>query len=356
MTEYPREQRFSVPEEKPGYVYGYGDYPWIRLRSVVGGVFMGLASVVPGVSGGTMLLAAGAYPFFMEGLYDVTALRVRRRSVLVVAIVLLSALLSVLALGPYMRLLATQYRWASYSLFAGLAIGGIPVVLGMAKPISRRSVFAFVAGLAFALGMTSLRNYMVVPIDQKVGFLWYLVGGILAGGSMVLPGISGAYLLVLLGVFMPIMDALDTLRAGFYHGDFGAAFGQTSSVLVPAAIGVAIGVFLLSRLFHRLLHSDRKTTLGVLVGLLVGALFELWPFQRIVAPQVGDVVGGQLLTAENYASLPSWRYPFEYYVPSAGEVVSALVLLVLGAIITSVGARFGARNESGYDLAARTLP
>lgn len=356
MSEFPREQRFSVPEEKPGYVYGYGDYPWIRLRAIVGGIFMGLASVVPGVSGGTMLLAAGAYPFFMEGLYDLSSFRARKRSALVVAIVLFSAVLSVLLLGPYVRAVTTQYRWASYSLFAGLTLGGIPVVAGMAKPISKRSVWAFVAGLAFALGMTSLRAYMNVPIDQKVGFVWYFFGGLVAGGAMVLPGISGAYLLVLLGVFMPIMDALDVLRSGASHGRLGEALAQTGGVLAPAALGVALGVFLLSRLFHRILHDDRKTTLGVLLGLLVGALVELWPFQRIVAPQLGDVVGGETMTTEALAALPVWRYPSEYFMPGSGEVVSSLVLVVLGAVLTSMGARFGARHESGYDLAARTQP
>lgn len=355
MSQVPdAEQRFSVPEEKPGYVHGYGSYPWLRVRAIVGGVFMGLASVVPGVSGGTMLLAAGVYPFFMEGIYDLSSFQWRKRSITVVATVIICALLSVAMLGPYMRAVTTEFRWASYSLFAGLAVGGIPVVVGMAKPFSGRTLITALAGLIFALGLTSLRAYMDVPIDEKVGALWYFLGGLLAGGAMVLPGISGAYLMVLLGVFMPIMDALDVLREGLTGGNLGEAIGRTGPILAPAGIGVALGIFLLSRIFHRLLHADRKATLGTQLGLLLGALVELWPFQRVVEPHVGDVVGGRVLTQELLNQLPSWRYPAEYYAPDAGQIVTALVFLVLGATITAVGARFGARNESGYDLAARS--
>lgn len=355
MSQVPEEeQRFSLPEEKPGYVHGYGPYPWLRSRAIVGGAFMGLASVVPGVSGGTMLLAAGIYPFFMEGIYDLTSLRLRTRSLFVVLTVVLCALLSVALLGPYMRAVATEYRWASYSLFAGLAVGGIPVVLGMAKPWSKRTVITAVAGLAFALGLTSLRAYMDIPIDEKVGAAWYFFGGLLAGGAMVLPGISGAYLMVLLGVFMPIMDALDVLREGWNDGQFETAFAATRGILLPAGIGAALGIFLLSRVFHRLLHADRKATIGTLIGLLVGALVELWPFQRIVEPHVGDVVGGRILTQELLNQLPSWRFPSEFYMPDAREIIGAVLFFAFGAAITALGARFGARNESGYDLAGRT--
>jgi len=355
MTELPSdEQRFPVPETQPGYVIGYGNYPWLRMRAIVGGIFMGLASVVPGVSGGTMLLASGVHPFFLEGLYDLSHIRLRKRSVFVVGLVLVCAVLSVFLLGPYMRGVTTLYRSMSYSLFAGLAVGGIPVVVGMAKPFERRTYVTAVAGLLFVIGMTSLRAYMGVPIAEKVGFIWYFLGGMIAGGAMLIPGISGAYLMVILGVFMPIMDALDLLRAGYYGDHLGEAMSNTGRVLAPAALGVFVGIFLLARVFHRLLHNDRKATLGAQLGLLVGALIELYPFQRIVSPEVGEVVGGRVLTARTVAELPIWRYPSEYYTPTGGEIVIAIVLFVLGAAITALGARFGARNESGYDLAART--
>lgn len=357
MSELPSdEQRHSVPETRPGYVIGYGHYPWLRVRSIVGGIFMGLASVVPGVSGGTMLLAAGVHPYFLEGLYEMSSLRFRRRSAYVVGIVLVCALLSVGLLGPYMRAITTQHRWMSYSLFAGLAAGGIPVVVGMAKPFTTRTWVTAAAAFAFVVGMTSLRVFMGVPIAEKVGFAWYFLGGMAAGAAMLLPGISGAYLMVILGVFLPIMGALDRLRVGYELGQFGVALGETGRILAPAALGVAVGIFLLARVFHRILHADRSATLGTLVGLLVGALIELYPFQRIVQPSVGDVVGGRVLTAESLAQLRTWHYPTEYFTPNAGEIVTALIFFLLGVVLTSMGARFGAKNESGFDLAARTNP
>lgn len=347
-------ERVSIPEQKAGYVIGYGPYPWLGLRAIVGGIFMGLASVVPGVSGGTMLLAAGIYPFFMVGIYDLSAFEWRKRSVYTVATVIISALVSVAVLGPYMRWITTNERWASFSLFAGLAAGGLPVVIGMAKPFSGRGIAAAVAGFVFALGLFSLRVLMEVPIDERVGSLWYFLGGLLAGGAMVLPGISGAYLMALLGVFMPIMDALDTLRLGMEAGDFGGAVERTGAILGPAAMGVAVGILLLARVFHRLLSTARKATLGTSIGLLLGALVELWPFQRAVRPAIGDVHGGRVLDAAALDALPAWRYPSEFFTPTVQEVATALVLFVCGFAITALGARFGKRHESGFDLAARS--
>ena len=95
---------------------------------------MGLANLVPGISGGTMLLATGVYPRFIDAIAEVTTLRFRLRSVLVLSCVAGSAFLSILLFAGLMKALVIDHRWIMYSLFIGLTLGGVPLVWRLARP------------------------------------------------------------------------------------------------------------------------------------------------------------------------------------------------------------------------------
>ncbi len=102
------------------------------IRSSIGGCLMGLANLVPGISGGTMLLAAGVYPGFISAIAEVTRFRFRIRSLVLLASVVASAALAILLLAGNVKDLVTNYRWLMYSLFIGLTLGGVPLVYRMA--------------------------------------------------------------------------------------------------------------------------------------------------------------------------------------------------------------------------------
>ena len=92
-------------------------------RGVFGGILMGLANLVPGISGGTMLLAAGIYPRFIESISDVTRFRFRFRSLLCLGSVVFAALIAILLLAGVLKDLVVDHRWIMYSLFIGLTLG-----------------------------------------------------------------------------------------------------------------------------------------------------------------------------------------------------------------------------------------
>ena len=131
----------------------------LATRGVVGGVLMGLANLVPGISGGTMLLAAGVYPRFIKAIAEVTTLKFRWPSMVVLGSVGLSAALAIGLLAGPVKDLVVNHRWIMYSLFIGLTLGGVPVVWRMARPASRRlwigAVAGFVAMAALALAQPS---------------------------------------------------------------------------------------------------------------------------------------------------------------------------------------------------------
>ena len=114
---------------------------------------MGLANLVPGISGGTMLLASGVYPAFIAAIAEITTFRFRLRSVVLLAVVAAAAAAAILSLAGPTRTLVIEQRWVMYSLFIGLTLGGVPLVWRLARPISPGLVAGALAGFAVMTAM-----------------------------------------------------------------------------------------------------------------------------------------------------------------------------------------------------------
>jgi len=324
--------------------------PWLAARCAIGGVLMGLANLVPGISGGTMLLAAGVYPAFINAIAELTTLRIRLRPIFTLAAIAGSAGLAILLLAGAMKTLVIEQRWAMYSLFIGLTLGGVPLVWRLARPATPAVWLS--AALSFALmALMSLeadgRN------GEAGGVLLLFVAGLAGAGAMILPGVSGGYLLLLLGQYEPILGAIDDLKTGLL-GEDGSGFDlslvlQSAEVVVPVGVGVVLGVVGVSNLLKWLLERYEKATLGVLLGLLVGAVVGLYPFRTPTPPEAGFVHRGTVLSPEEVASLSPKYWPVERFDPSAGQVAGALGLLLAGLGATWVVDRLGASEPGSAD-------
>ena len=118
------------------------------------------------------------------------------------------------------------------------------------------------------------------------------LSGLAGASAMILPGVSGGYLLLLLGQYENILGAIDQVKQALL-GDNGldiALLLDAMWVVVPVGIGVVVGVVGVSNAIKWLLDRYAKATLGALLGLLFGAVIGLWPFQMPVEPSIGDVV------------------------------------------------------------------
>ena len=129
----------------------------ILVRGACGGVLMGLANLVPGISGGTMLLAAGIYTAFITAIADVTTFRFNRDSILLLGSVGVSAALSILLGAGFIKGLVVDHRWLMYSLFIGLTLGGLPLVWRLAQPVGKSfylgTLGGFLAMFLMAIGL-----------------------------------------------------------------------------------------------------------------------------------------------------------------------------------------------------------
>jgi putative membrane protein len=319
------------------------------MRGTFGGVLMGLANLVPGISGGTMLLAAGIYEPFVNGVAEVTTGKLRFRSLVLLASVVGAAGLGILLLAGLLKELVVQQRWAMYSLFIGLTLGGLPIVLRMVRPITPGAVLAAVVAFALMAVLAVLQALGIVgsfPSNMVILF----ASGLAGASAMILPGLSGGYLLLLLGQYVPILSAIDQFKEALRAGDLSTAIEPGLSVMLPVGIGVLIGVVAVSNVLNWLLHHHRKATLGVLIGLLLGSVVGLWPFQTYVKPTVGEtVIKGQLVTAENVADFDREDWPTQWFRPSLGQVAASLTLIGLGLGITLGVAALGGTEDPESD-------
>lgn len=313
----------------------------LLLRSALGGVLMGLANLVPGISGGTMLLAVGIYPRFIEAVARVTRLRFSPAPVLLLGVVVISAVLAIVLLAGPVKDLVVQQRWVMYSLFIGLTLGGLPVVWRMARPVDAHAragaAVGFVGMAALALAQATGSG----PAGDSGGVALMFVAGLAGASAMILPGVSGGYLLLVLGAYVPILSALDALKAGLSAGETGVLVDIGLRVVLPVGLGIVVGVAAVSNLLRIALDRFEKFTLGFLIGLLLGAVVGLWPFREPVQPAVGDVIKGQVLDAQTIEELEVEDWPTRRFDPGAGQVGLALLLVGAGFGLTTLVDRVG---------------
>lgn len=318
----------------------------ILLRAVAGGALMGLANLVPGISGGTMLVATGVYTQFIEAVSRASRLRLTRSVVLLLVAIVGGALFSIGAFAGLISVALAGFRWGMYSLFIGLTLGGVPIMLRLLGRRSAGAIAGVAAGVAVMIGLVVLQSSQ--PGGGGGGSANPILLGLagMAGASaMILPGVSGAYLLLILGQYENIVSVIkDTVRAAS-QGDIGGVMSGAGT-LIPVGIGVVVGVVVVGNLLRFVLHRYEKLTLGFLLGLLIAAPAGLYPFKRGVAPEVGETVGGEVVTAETVGEIDPKDWPEVFFTPGAAHIAGSLALIAVGVAGTMGVARLGKETSS----------
>ena len=238
------------------------------------GCAMGMADVVPGVSGGTIAFISGIYEELIESIksVDATALRLlgtlrlkefwRHINGRFLLPVLLGIAIAIFSLARLMTYLLTNHPIAIWSFFFGLIVASALLV---AKQIGRwrvQTVAACLIGAAAAWWIT-----VATPAETPDDWWFVMLSGAIAICAMILPGISGAFILLLLGKYQYIMHAV---------GKFDIP------VIAVFVIGAAAGIISFSHLLSWLLKHWHDVTVAVLMGFMVGSLNKVWPWKEVV--------------------------------------------------------------------------
>ena len=284
------------------------------------GCAMGMADVVPGVSGGTIAFISGIYEELLDSIrsVDATALRLLLRFRLAefwrhingrfLLPVLLGIAVAIFSLGRLMTYLLTNPPIAIWSFFFGLIVASALLV---ARQIGRwdwRTVLAFAVGAAAAWWIT-----VATPAETPDDWWFVMLSGAIAICAMILPGISGAFILLLLGKYQYIMHAV---------GEFDIP------VIAVFVIGAAAGIISFSHLLSWLLKHWHDVTVAVLMGFMVGSLNKVWPWKETVETYLDSHGVAQPLVQNNIA--PG---TFEQLTGQPSLLVQAILLGIVGFLV-----------------------
>ncbi|HBK71430.1 MAG TPA: DUF368 domain-containing protein [Flavobacteriaceae bacterium] len=300
------------------------DYIIIFLK----GIAMGAADVVPGVSGGTIAFISGIYEELLSSINAVNlgAVKILKKNgfkamwMSVNGNFLLSLLLgigiSVLSLAKLIKWLLENEPILLWSFFFGLVVASVFFVGKQIKNWTVTKALMLIIGAALAFYITILP-----PVANQITSSWFLFfAGALAICAMILPGISGSFILLLLGAYRPVIDALDQ---------------RDIKIIFLFGCGAIVGLLTFSRILKWLFDKYKEMTLAVLTGFIAGSLNKIWPWKETLSWRTNS-------HGEKVPFIQESILPFNY--DGNPELLWAIVLAILGFAVILLLEKFSKEN------------
>ena len=301
------------------------------IYNFIKGMGMGAANVIPGVSGGTIALITGIFERLINSIksFNLTALKlfftgkwkafaqyVDLKFLVAVFLGIAAAILSVAKLFKFLFENYPVYIWA---FFFGLIIASIYYVGRTVNKWNLGSILFFAIGTGIALLIA-----FGTPAQENHNFLYLIFCGVAGTCSMILPGLSGSYVLLLMGNYEYVMiDAVNMLTTSPWEG---------IKILIPVVIGAVIGLLAFAHLLSWIFKKFHDQTVALLTGFILGSLPIIWPWKNALTNVMKDgtekVIGYQ------------WQWPAintEFFI--------ALVITLLGAAIIIVTEQLASKKE-----------
>jgi putative membrane protein len=294
---------------------------------VLKGFCMGSADIIPGVSGGTMALILGIYERLLGAIRSFDRLWLTRLLkfqlpaafarndlffLVPLGIGILSALLFFTRVVPLPTLIHTHPE-SVYGLFFGLILASIVILMKEVERYGAREVLTTLAGVALGLAVVNL-----VPVETPTAAWFIFLCGFIAISAMLLPGISGSFILLILGKYAYIIDAL---------GQFNL------TVIMAFGFGALSGMVVFSRTIVWLLKHYHQPTLLVIKGILIGSLWVIWPFQD----RVYETVRGK---EKLLGATPLWPESLDE------TVMASIAFMIAGFVLVMVIQHWSGRSSA----------
>tara|TARA_R110002072_G_scaffold1587_1_gene13258 strand:+ start:55205 stop:56176 length:972 start_codon:yes stop_codon:yes gene_type:complete len=252
------------------------------------GLAMGAADVVPGVSGGTIAFISGIYEELIETIHNLdlgffklwrkagfgTAWKKYNLSFLVA--LFSGVLISILSLAKLITWLLFNHPILVWSFFFGLVLASILYVGNQITSRSPKIIIAILIAAALSYSITLARPFGS-PEDT-----WFLfLAGFIAIIAMILPGISGSFILLLLGAYQSVIGTLTQLGDGLTKLNW-ELFSQAFMKLIVFAAGAIVGLKVFSRVLNWMFKHHKNLILAILTGFMIGALNKIWPWKEVL--------------------------------------------------------------------------
>ena len=264
------------------------------LTVILKGIAMGAADVVPGVSGGTIAFISGIYEELIESIDKVNLgfFKVWKSDGFKTAwhsingtflLALFSGIaISILSLAKLIKWLLHNEPVLLWSFFFGLVLASI---IYIAKQIKGWSPLIFIAII-----LTSILSYYITlaePFASPDSPYYLLFCGFLAIIAMILPGVSGAFILLILGAYQTAIDTINNLRDGLFTGNM-ELFKEAFINFLLLALGAIVGIKVFSKILNWMFKHKKNLTLAILTGFMIGSLNKIWPWKEILSTRVNS--------------------------------------------------------------------
>lgn len=265
------------------------------LKEICRGALLGVANIMPGVSGGTLAISMGIYN---KIIYAVTHLRKDlKNSVRILMPIGIGVLLGFIGLSYVIRGLFVYYPLQTNFLFIGLVLGGLPEIV---KPI-RRERITCARILIFLLFFVLVSGLPLLNISGKEAMmdLSFITGikmfgiGIISAATMVIPGVSGSMILLIFGYYQPLLDEITGCISGLLMMD-GDKILRGIVLLGPAVLGVGIGIVVIAKLVEYLLGHHKITSYWAIFGLILASPIGIFLEMENVSWDVLSLAAGIL--------------------------------------------------------------
>ena len=268
------------------------------LLLVLKGMIIGVANIIPGVSGGTLMIILGLYEDIINTISHF--FKNIKKSLKFVVPLGIGMILSILLLSKVISICLDKYPFPTTLFFIGLILGGIPLLWNKSKAAKRNVSNWVVFGITFLVVITfaflkSGNNIISLDNLGLFGYCTLFIIGMISAATMVIPGISGSFVLMLLGYYEPIVNTIKDLT------NF-SLLGHNLLILIPFGLGILVGIILVAKLIEYLLKRyPVKTYYGVL-GFVIASIVA------IIKPLIGINI-------------------------SITDVIISIILVILGGVI-----------------------
>lgn len=241
------------------------------VLEILRGMVIGLANIIPGVSGGTMMVSMGIYDTLIHSITHL--FKEFKKSVLTLLPYAVGMVVAIAGLSFVIDWAFAHYPLPTNTLFIGLILGGLPAIFKQVKG----ERIGWAGGVIFLLFFAMVILLQVFQRENTVtiqlGFLEVvklLLLGALASATMVIPGVSGSMILKLIGYYEPVIGSIKGLTSGLLAGEW-AAVGANVGILLPFGIGIVVGIFAIAKLIEVLLARWKGRTYCAILGLVIAS-------------------------------------------------------------------------------------
>lgn len=254
------------------------------ITDIIKGIFIGIANIIPGVSGGTIALSMGIYDKLIGAVSNF--LKDWKKSIITLLPILVGCGIGLVGFTYAIEYLLSEHTFFTCMAFIGLILGGLPVLIrqlqgklkGRGGSIGISDVLAFVILFAFAIVLPLLGSdeevLKTLTASPQLMVIMFFIG-IIASATMVIPGVSGSLVLMILGYYYGIIGSIKDFLEALKALDF-PALTNGFLILFPLGIGILLGIFLIAKLITFLFEKYGVQTYCAILGLILSSPFAIF--------------------------------------------------------------------------------